>query len=125
MDAFAEMTDQMHNEDSREKLRITDSTVTESVSEEALSVWKRRLEVQSGVSLSMWIEQQKKPRTVDKGMEVFQSLQTKRVFRDVDYDAKQKCIHYYLIERVGLAVTLSSRNREIIGSNLEPGHHVS
>jgi hypothetical protein len=59
-------------------------------------------------------------------MEVFQSLQTKRFIRDDDdYDVKQKCIDYYLIELVDVAGTLSSRTREIIGSNLKPGHHVS
>jgi hypothetical protein len=74
----------------------------------------------------MWTEEQKKLETVDKGMEVFQLLQTKRFIRDVDdYDVKQNCIHYYLINQVVVAITLSSRNREIIGSNLEPGHHVS
>jgi hypothetical protein len=48
-------------------------------------------------------------------VEVFQSLQTKRfICGDDDYDVKQKFTHYYLMERVGVAVTLSSRNREII-----------
>jgi hypothetical protein len=47
------MTYQMHNEDSGEEMGITDNAVTKSVSKKVLRVLKRRLEIQSGVSLWM------------------------------------------------------------------------
>jgi hypothetical protein len=49
--------------------------------------------------------------------------QTKRFIRDDDdvddHDVKQKCIYNLLTECVGVAVTPSIRNREIIDSNLD------